>query len=36
MNTTIKQLESEVHDNYAKVSHGNPYSHMDGMNRETL
>ena len=36
LNTTIKQLESEVHDNLAKASHGNPYSHMDDISRETL
>ena len=36
LNTIIKQLDNEVNDNYTKVSHGNPYSHMDAMNRETL
>jgi hypothetical protein len=36
LHTLIKQLDNEVNDNYNKVSHGNPYSHMDDINRETI
>jgi hypothetical protein len=36
LHTLIKQLDNEVNENQTKVSHGNPYAHMDDINRETI